>query len=127
MIQRIQTLYLTIALGLMVSIFFGIYAVYTPFVILTGAVCALLIATIFLFKARKIQIRLCIYISLVLLGQQIWMGFFYFTHYKHHSFPVSTVFPIIAIILVILALRAIGSDEALVRSYERLRSKSGKK
>ncbi|HHV04745.1 MAG: DUF4293 family protein [Bacteroidales bacterium] len=127
MIQRIQTLYLAIALGLMVSIFFGIYATYIPFVILTGAVCALLLLTIFLFRVRKIQIRLCIYISLILLGQQIWMGAVYFTNFMHVSFPVSTVFPLIAIILIILALRAIGSDEALVRSYERLRSKSGKK
>ncbi|MFA6826060.1 MAG: DUF4293 family protein, partial [Bacteroidales bacterium] len=61
MIQRIQTLYLAIALGLMTSLFFGIYATYTPFLILTAAVCALLVLTIFLFKARKIQIRLCIY------------------------------------------------------------------
>ncbi|MFA6339533.1 MAG: DUF4293 family protein, partial [Bacteroidales bacterium] len=39
----------------------------------------------------------------------------------------TTVFPLVSIILIILALRAIGSDEALVQSYNRLRSKKGKK
>ncbi|NLA15357.1 MAG: DUF4293 domain-containing protein [Bacteroidales bacterium] len=128
MIQRIQTLYLLIALGLMTSLFFGIYATYTPFVVLTVAVCALLLLTIFLFKARKIQIRLCIYTSLVLLGQQIWMGVAYYQNKAEDiSFTVTTVFPMVSIILVILALRAIGSDEALVQSYHRLRPGKGKK
>ena len=40
-------------------------------------------------------------------------------------FSVKTVFPLVSIIFIILALRAIGSDEALVQSYNRLRS--GKK
>ncbi|HPJ82711.1 MAG: DUF4293 domain-containing protein [Bacteroidales bacterium] len=127
MIQRIQTLYLAIALGLMVSIFFGIYATYTPFVILTSASCVLLLATIFLFKARRLQIRLCIYTSLILLGQQVWMGAVYVKNMSELSFPVTTVFPIISIILVLLALRAISIDEALVQSYNRLRSKKEKK
>jgi len=127
MIQRIQTLYLAIALGLMVSIFFGIYATYTPFVILTSACCVLLLATIFLFKARRLQIRLCIYTSLILLGQQIWMGAVYVKNMSELSFPLTTVFPIISIILVLLALRAISIDEALVQSYQRLRSKKDKK
>jgi peptidoglycan/LPS O-acetylase OafA/YrhL len=127
MIQRIQTLYLAIALGLMTSLFFGIYATYTPFLILTAAVCALLVLTIFLFKARKIQIRLCIYTSLIMLGLQIWIGAVYIKNTGDMPFPVTTVFPLVSIILIILALRAIGSDEALVQSYNRLRSKKGKK
>ena len=126
MIQRIQTLYLTIALGLMATLLFGIYATYTPFVVLTVAVCALLVLTIFLYKARKIQIRLCIYTSLIMLGQQIWMGVTYYQNKALVSFTVSTVFPIISIILVLLALRAIAADEALVQSYNRLRPGKGK-
>ncbi|HKM31848.1 MAG: DUF4293 domain-containing protein [Bacteroidales bacterium] len=126
MIQRIQTLYLTIALGLMATLLFGIYATYTPFVVLTVAVCALLVLTIFLYKARKIQIRLCIYTSLIMLGQQIWMGVAYYQNKALVSFTVSTVFPIISIILVLLALRAIAADEALVQSYNRLRPGKGK-
>ncbi|MFA5444122.1 MAG: DUF4293 domain-containing protein [Bacteroidales bacterium] len=127
MIQRIQTLYLTVALGLMISLFFGVYATYTPFIVLTGAVCTLLAVTIFLFKARKIQIRLCIYTSLIMLGLQVWIGAVYFKNMANVRFPVTTVFPLVSIILVILALRAIGSDEALVQSYNRLRSGKGKK
>ncbi len=127
MIQRLQTLYLTVALGLMISLFFGVYATYTPFIVLTGAVCALLAVTIFLYKARKIQIRLCIYTSLIMLGLQVWIGAVYFKNMANVRFPVTTVFPLVSIVLVILALRAIGSDEALVQSYNRLRSGKRKK
>lgn len=127
MIQRHQTLYLTVALGLMISLFFGVYATYTPFIVLTGAVCALLAVTIFLYKARKIQIRLCIYTSLIMLGLQVWIGAVYFKNMANVRFPVTTVFPLVSIVLVILALRAIGSDEALVQSYNRLRSGKRKK
>ncbi|HBG52782.1 MAG TPA: DUF4293 domain-containing protein [Rikenellaceae bacterium] len=127
MIQRIQTLYLAIALGLMISILFGIYADFMPFVVLTCASCLLLLVIIFLFRYRKMQIRLCIYTSLILLGQQVWMGVVYVKNMSEISFPVTTVFPLISIILVLLALRAIGIDEALVQSYKRLRSKKEKK
>ncbi|HNR27728.1 MAG TPA: DUF4293 family protein [Bacteroidales bacterium] len=127
MIQRIQTLYLAIALGLMVSILFGIYATYTPFVILTSASCILLLAAILLFKARKMQIRLCIYNSLIMLGLQVWMGAIYIKNMSDIAFQVTTVFPIVSIILLILAIRAISIDEALVQSYNRLRSKKEKK
>ena len=120
MIQRIQTLYLTIALGLMATLLFGIYATYTPFVVLTVAVCALLVLTIFLYKARKIQIRLCIYTSLIMLGQQIWMGVAYYQT-RHWSLLPSPLYSLLRIILVLLALRAIAADEALVQSYNRLR------
>jgi hypothetical protein len=111
----------------MISLFFGIYSTYIPFIVLTGAICALLAVIILLFKARKIQIRLCIYTSLIMLGLQVWMGAVYFKNMASTRFPVTTVFPLISIILVILALRAIGSDEALVQSYNRLRSGKGKK
>ncbi len=127
MIQRIQTLYLAIALGLMIPIFFSIYATYLPFTILTGTVSLLLCAIIVLFKFRKIQMRLCIYTSVVLLAQQIWMGAVYFKNRADVPFSVTTVFPIIAIIFLLLALRAIATDEALVHSLDRLRSKSKKK
>ncbi|MDD4919381.1 MAG: DUF4293 family protein [Bacteroidales bacterium] len=127
MIQRIQTLYLAIALGLMISILFGIYADFMPFVVLTCASCLLLLVIIFLFRYRKMQIRLCIYTSLILLSQQVWMGVVYVKNMSEISFPVTTVFPLISIILVLLALRAIGIDEALVQSYKRLRSKKEKK
>lgn len=121
MIQRIQTLYLTIALGLMISMFWSIYATHVPFVVLTAAVCLLICAAIVLFKARKIQIRICLYTSIVLVFDQIWIGVAYFQNMDHVTFSITTVFPIVCAILLIMALRAIGADEAMVQSYERLR------
>ncbi len=121
MIQRIQTLYLAIALGLMVSMFWSIYATSTPFVVLSAAVCLLICAAIVLFKARKIQIRICLYTSIVLVFEQIWIGVAYIQNKDHISFSITTVFPIVCAILLVMALRAIATDEAMVQSYERLR------
>jgi len=73
------------------------------------------------------QIRLCIYNSLIMLGLQVWMGAIYIKNMSDIAFQVTTVFPIVSIILLILAIRAISIDEALVQSYNRLRSKKEKK
>lgn len=125
MIQRIQTLFLIIALGLMVTLFFTEFGTFYPFAILTGLSCLCLIATILCFKMRKIQIRLCIYNSLILLGLQIWMGAVYIKNMDSVPFGITTVFPIVCIILLVLAMRYIGRDEALVQSYNRLRPQKG--
>jgi hypothetical protein len=55
------------------------------------------------------------------------MGVVYYQNKAHFTFSVTTVFPIVSIIFIILALRAIGSDEALVQSYNRLRGGKKKK
>lgn len=123
MIQRIQSLYLAIVIGLMVTVLFSIYNVYLPFVVLAGISLAAAIATLLLFKARKVQLRLCIYNALILLGLQSWMAVFYFQNMKEAVFPIATVFPLISIILLLLAMRGIANDEALVQSYNRLRPK----
>jgi len=82
-------------------------ATYTPFVVLTAAVCALLLLTVFLFKATQNSRSVCVYsTSLILLGQQIWMGVVYYQQQAHFTFSVTTVFPIVSIIFIILALRA---------------------
>ena len=57
MIQRIQTLYLAVALGLMISVFFSIYATYIPFTVLTGAVSVLFCAIIVLVKTDLASLR----------------------------------------------------------------------
>lgn len=62
-----------------------------------------------------------------MLGLQVWMGAIYIKNMSDIAFQVTTVFPIVSIILLILAIRAISIDEALVQSYNRLRSKKEKK
>lgn len=133
MIQRIQTLYLFIASGLLFSMFFSKicfapgmepvhYTDYTPFVIFTIATFAVSFFTIFLFHHRMLQIRLSIFNILILLGYQGWIAFKFFTRDEGTAFSLTAVFPIVAAILVFTALRYIARDEAMVRSADTIRS-----
>ncbi len=137
MIQRIQTLFLLGASGLLFSMFFSkfasnadiiiTYAQYRPF--LTFSVITFLISfvSIFLFKNRIMQMRMCIYNMLVLIGYQGWIIYQFFSLKSKMTFSITAVFPFIAIILSFLALRYIGRDEALVRSVNSLRKMAKKK
>ncbi|GAF02248.1 DUF4293 domain-containing protein [Saccharicrinis fermentans] len=153
MIQRIQTIYLLLAVAFGTSMFFstqitfvadieyilnyaGIHAAETNAnseSMATVALTILLILTplvslvsIFLFKRRMIQIRLCAANVGLLIGTTALIYYFGTVGMKQLnatalSYGISTVFPIVAAILNILALRAIGKDEALVRSMDRIR------
>lgn len=133
MIQRIQTLYLFIASGLLFSMFFSKicfapgmepvhYTDYTPFTIFTIATFAISFFTIFIFHHRMLQIRFCIFNILILLGYQGWIAFKFFTRETGTAFSLTAVFPIVAAILVFTALRYIARDEAMVRSADTIRS-----
>lgn len=78
---------------------------------------------IFLYKKRILQIRILVFTIILLLG--LFGLFFYFTYTGFNdvkvAFKVPITFPIIAAILDFLAIRAIGKDEALIRSLDRIR------
>lgn len=81
--------------------------------------------TIFLFKKRILQIRLII-ITVVLLAGYYGLLFIYLWQFGKSLdatmyVEVIASFPLISIILEILAMRAIGRDEALVKSLNRIR------
>lgn len=91
---------------------------------ITVLIPLLSLITIFLFK-RVLQIRLIV-ITLVLLAGFYGLMFIYlwqFGKVLEASMYVEMIasFPLICIILDILAIRAIGRDEALVRSLNRIR------
>jgi len=75
------------------------------------------------FKKRLLQMMVIKYSILVLLG--LFGTFLFFTMYTFNgsqiSYKIGMVFPLIAIILDYLAIRAIGKDEALIRSIDRIR------
>lgn len=83
-------------------------------------------ATIWLYKYRQLQIRLTVFNSLLMLG---YYGMFFFFRYFYTEkyaadacvilWPV--IFPFISIILNYLAIRGIAKDDAIVKSYDRLR------
>lgn len=78
---------------------------------------------IFLYKKRILQIRILVFTIILLLG--LFGLFFYFTYTGFNdvkvAFKVPIVFPVVAAILDFLAIRAIGKDEALIRSLDRIR------
>ncbi len=91
-------------------------------VIVTGA---LSLVTIFFYKRRIMQIRICIFNLLLLIGFYA-LFLFYFFHLRSNldvtfSLRITVVFPAIALIMVFLATRGIRKDEMLVRSYDRIR------
>lgn len=153
MIQRIQSLYLLLALLLIESLFFmdlalfasdntnyilthlGIFEITSegmnmvmPSIalnILLWVTSIALVVTIFLFKKRVLQIRIA-GLTLGLLAGLTGLIFFFGKSGAKElsaelSFTWSIIFPIIAIVLIIMAIRAIGKDEALVKSLDRLR------
>ena len=154
MIQRIQTVYLAIAAFLLVLLFSNpisqiilseklyltlwhheisaasdeLFASVStwPITFLLSVIVVIEIVTIFLYKRRLVQIRLCVFNLLLMFGL---VGLiYYFTKYTITStegmksvFLWPIVCPMIAIILNYLALKAIQKDENLVRSYDRIR------
>jgi hypothetical protein len=86
-------------------------------------ICALNLISIFMYKRRVLQLRLCIYNMLLLAGL---FGVILFVAYNIKdvetvSFRLPIVFPVIAIILHYLAYRGIRKDELMVRALDRLR------
>ena len=129
MIQRVQTVYLLLIFGLMVSMLFLPIADIDSFTWTLFAECSLtaLLAfvTIFLYKKRKLQIKLCYgVLGLLILSYLIIFFNFWLPNYTSDAvvaFKVPVIFPFFAMVLDILAIRAIQKDEKLVRSLDRLR------
>lgn len=96
-----------------------------PLNILLLVSLAVNILIIFLFRKRMLQIRLCVFLTIMLLGAPA-LTYYYIRMAQtalpgEASYGITFVFPVVSAILVFLALRAIARDEALVRSLDRLR------
>lgn len=155
MIQRVQTLYLVIVAGLFIALLFlplaelqsgssfylfdvtGLNTFTKPAELVFPtwsmlAVAAVIIlmtfVIIFMYKRRVLQMRMCLFNSLVIIGFCILFAFYLWQFNKSPQLPdlkitlcIWASFPVIALILNYLAIRNIGADEALVRSLDRLR------
>lgn len=83
------------------------------------------VVTIFLFKNRRLQMRLCILIIFLLIVLET-VGLYMVYHIKSDMNPIfyrkiAIIFPILGIVFTYLAFRGIKKDDQLVKSYERLR------
>ncbi len=149
MIQRIQSVYLLIATGLLIwasiGTFFvldnqvvlnGFFAGYSqahkffttlPLNILLWLGAAISFITIFLFKNRILQMRLTTFTILLLLGFYVLLIYYRFSGINRYIHVTSSllnyhaILPAISGILIFMAGRAIKKDEELVRSADRFR------
>lgn len=154
MIQRIQTLYLLVVTALMAVVLFaplawfggeaGEFELHAFALEATGGetvqstvymgivlalACVLPLVTIFLFRRRLLQIRLCVVEMVLLLGSLAMEGVYYFLSWRVFSdmafhtqgLKPSIALPLVCMLLTYLALRAIFRDEMLVRAADRIR------
>ena len=149
MIQRIQSVYLFIALVLNILIFTmpfaevsveggaickishnGIYSLddqSTPSYVITAIVaviCLLTLMTIFQYKRRLLQMRLCTYnliLSLATLGLMAYSMWFTLANIEVVNPKAAAIFPLLSSILFVLAWRAVRNDDKLIKSVDRIR------
>lgn len=149
MIQRIQTLWLLLATAAAASMFFlplaYIYAGDTEMVLrfsglyhsasgelydtaytiagLIGITALLSFITIFLYKRRVLQMRLCVYTAVLMVAIMALTAYYLF--YKFADFEIVPEFmvfmPLVGFILLLMARRAVKRDEGLVRAIDRIR------
>lgn len=135
MIQRIQSLWLLLAsLAAFMSLRFPFYSgtdkTGQPHILIATDTIPLTIATVagglmafislFLFKQRKIQVRLSIagiFIQLIILG----LYYLKFKNYQSGTLALTSLLPGMVIFLLFFAIRAISKDIHLVKSSDRLR------
>jgi hypothetical protein len=155
-IQRIQTLYLLAAGMLMALMLFfplaevaadgsGFYTVYSmgwylgeggdtadmamptwPVFILVGVLVLLPLFTVFLYRKRKLQIRISVYCIILAFGLIGLIYYFFLIGFRQldepaYAFRFPLIVPAIFIVLMYLAFRGIRKDEILVRSLDRIR------
>ena len=124
--QRIQTLYLAIATGLVAALFFSnIAAIIGPggeeigiryyekssFLVLMIMMLTAHVCSIFSYKSWALQARVCMLAALLALGFQIWLGID-FIRFRHDMvFNITALLPIVCVILDVLAARAAMIDQ----------------
>jgi len=154
MIQRIQTVYLLAIVAFITATLFmplstiqidnmfylfdssGLNTLTTPselvypawaLMVLSVLIIIIAFITIFLYKKRMLQIRLCIFNAFLLIGFYGLFAFFLWKIsgitgiFRFSSVRLALAFPFICLIFDYLAIRNIGADETLVRSLNRLR------
>ena len=131
--QRIQTLYLLLATGLVASLLFCskagdiTYTEYWPYLILLLITGFLQVMALTTWKHRIFQMRTAALAAIILIALQGWLVYDFIDTHNTPAFNVTAVFPVVAAILDFMAARSILADELIVRSASRLRAAKRKK
>lgn len=93
--------------------------------VLAGFIALISLLTIFLYKKRKLQMRLCIYNMILVVALYGVIGYYCYELIElldaGFQIGVSMALPVLALAFTVLARRAIKADEALIKSYDRIR------
>ena len=96
-----------------------------PLTVIMLIICLLSFAAFFLFKQRKIQLKLTlslIILTILFIGMMLYYIFWVTGKYQTELVPGFKMFiPLLILVFGILAYLGIKKDENLVRSYDRLR------
>ena len=97
-----------------------------PIIILAVVTTVLTIFTIFIYKNRTLQMRICVYNILLTVGLVVAIIIYYYlirNNFKlsSHAFSYSVLLPFVNVILLFQAFRGIRRDDLLLKSYNRLR------
>lgn len=104
----------------------SVYIQTVPTIILLSVIVAINFTTIFLYKRRITQMRISFFNILLMLGF-VGLSYFYVIDFSNHlesqavTYKLFDAFPFVSAIFSYLAIRAIGKDEALIRSIDRIR------
>lgn len=138
MIQRIQSVYLLLVVIACIAFIFVPFGLVRnpdttletltikqiiPLMIATIIIAAVAFASIFLFNNRKNQMKVVlvnIVLSVVLIGLFLF-GLTQHIGIQHYLFKIGAILPVFILLFNMLAYGSIKSDEALVRSMDRLR------
>ena len=102
----------------------------TYMAILVILAIAVAFVTIFLYRKRWIQVRLCLVLAVMMLGIEAFIVLYIYklqdmldTMLRDYAvkYSVVDIFPILALIFIYLAFRGISKDIALVKSLDRIR------
>lgn len=135
--QRIQTLYLAVATGLVAALFFSVkaftlgpggvhaveyrYVAFYPYLVLLIVITLLQVIALTTFKARVLQMRTAVLSAILMVALQAWLAVDWLTADDTLVFRFTAIFPLLAAILNVLAARAVFRDQLLVESMSRLR------
>ena len=116
MIQRKQTLFLLVAaiLGL-------VFWLSWPLFVIQALASALSLYTIFIYKKRPLQAKLCLVALLIHFAWYILLAALIHQGKADQNLTIVACFPLIAAILCFMARKAILADERLVRAADRIR------
>lgn len=136
--QRVQTLYLALATGIIAALLFSLkavvpgadgewietykYSAYVPYLILIIIIVLLDFLALTTYRFRVFQMRTATLAAIITAALQVWLTVDYFATSGNVIFRFTAVFPLVAVILDILAIRGIASDILVAESVNHLRS-----